>query len=514
MNTSPKPVVLLIMDGWGHRDDPADNAPKLARTPTIDALDAAAPKRFLLASGPAVGLPEGQVGNSEVGHMTIGAGRIIPQNLARIDAAVTDGSMKALPRLDQFSADLIASGGTAHLMGLISCGGVHSRDAHIMALAEGLSERGIKVAVHAFSDGRDTPPRLAAESLRDFQAALPDNAKLATICGRYYAMDRDQRWERTEKAYQAITHAKASRHAISAIDAIVNGYDDGLGDEFILPTIIGDYDGMKDGDAILMANFRADRVRQILRLYEQPHLSGGGDFDPSSCPRLLPTLGLVPYSDELDETMDSLFDQPCITNTLGEVIAAGGKTQLRLAESEKYPHVTFFLNGGVEIMADGEDRTLIDSPKIATYDLKPEMSAEGVRDKLVASILACEHDLIVVNFANPDMVGHTGDLNAAILACEAVDTAVGAAADAIKKTRGVMIVTADHGNCDIMWDENAAMPHTAHTYNPVPVYLVGGEDRYILTDGGLKDLAPTLLDLMGLPIPKEMTGQSLIRRKN
>ena len=501
-----KPVVLLIMDGWGHRQDDANNAVRLAQTPVIDHLDQTVPKSFLLASGPAVGLPEGQVGNSEVGHMTIGAGRIIKQDLARIDDAIASGEFFDNPQLDAFAASLTTQNGTAHLMALVSPGGVHSRDTHILALAEALTRRGVKVAIHAFTDGRDTLPKLAIETLPDFVAALPEGAFLATVTGRYYAMDRDHRWDRTQVAYQAITHGKAGYMAIDATAALQNGYEDGLGDEFILPTVIGDYQGMQDGDAIVMGNFRADRVRQILAAYV---LNTAG-FDTSSCPQLQPALGLVSYSDELDQVMPALFGPPMINNTLGEVVAQHGGQQLRLAETEKYPHVTFFLNGGVEDKANGEDRSLIPSPKVATYDLKPEMSADGVLHYLLAAINGQTHDLIIVNFANPDMVGHTGDLNAAIKAVETVDHAVGQAVAAIESVGGAMIVTADHGNCEIMWDDAANSPHTAHSYNPVPAYLIGGGGK-TLADGGLSDLAPTLLFLMDLPLPTEMTGQSLLK---
>ena len=508
---TPKPVVLLIMDGWGHREDDANNAVRLAQTPVIDHLDQTVPKSFLLASGPAVGLPEGQVGNSEVGHMTIGAGRIIKQDLARIDDAIASGEFFDNPEFDSFAANLKPSpsnphGGNAHLMALVSPGGVHSRDAHILALAEALTRRGVKVAVHAFTDGRDTLPRLAIETLPKFVAALPQGAYLATVTGRYYAMDRDHRWERTEAAYNAITHGKADHKATDAAAALQNGYDADLGDEFILPTVIGDYHGMQDGDALVMGNFRADRARQILAAYV---LRTAG-FDTSSCPKLNPALGLVSYSDDLDQAMPALFGPPVITNTLGQVVASYNRQQLRLAETEKYPHVTFFLNGGVEATTNGEDRSLIPSPKVATYDLKPEMSADGVLGDLLAAINGQSHDLIIVNFANPDMVGHTGDLNAAIKAVETVDQAVGQAIAAIEQAGGAMIVTADHGNCEIMWDDAANSPHTAHSYNLVPAYLIGGQGK-ILSDGGLSDLAPTLLDLMDLPIPEEMTGQSLLK---
>ncbi len=505
--TQLKPVVLLIMDGWGHREDDAHNAVRMAHTPVIDQLDQEVPKSYLLASGPAVGLPEGQVGNSEVGHMTIGAGRIISQDLARIDAAVADGSMAALSALDDFAAPLITGGHTAHLMALVSPGGVHSRDAHILGLAAALTSRGVNVAVHAFTDGRDTLPKLAIDTLPTFQAALPDGAYIATVTGRYYAMDRDTRWERTRIAYDAMTHGRADMTAPDAATAVQQGYDNGQSDEFIMPTIIGDYRGMNDGDAVLMGNFRADRARQILAAY----CFDDTGVDITQRPALNPGLGLVQYSDELNQYLPALFGPPSIPNTLGEVVAAHGKSQLRLAETEKYPHVTFFLNGGDETIATGEDRSMVPSPKVATYDLQPEMSADGIKERLLQSITTQEHDLIIVNFANPDMVGHTGDLSAAIAAVETVDTAVGEAVAAIRKVGGAMIVTADHGNCEIMWDEAAQSPHTAHSYNPVPAYLISSLHQD-LHNGGLSDLAPTLLDLMGLPKPDEMTGKSLVSR--
>ena len=500
-----KPVILCIMDGWGHRGDSRHNAVHLASTPVIDRLDSTTPKSFLLASGPAVGLPEGQVGNSEVGHMTIGAGRVILQDLARIDAAVEDGSIKALPELDAFARRLEESDGTAHLMGLVSPGGVHSRDRHALALAQALGERGIPVAVHAFTDGRDTLPRLAGETLPRFAGELPDGARLATVIGRYYAMDRDNRWERTEAAWRAITHGKAEHRARDAAGALKAGYDAGLGDEFINPTVIGDYAGMRDGDGILVANFRADRVRQLMGAY---CLADCG-FDAGRRPKLVRPLGLVTYSDQLEPHMDTLFGPPRIPNTLGEVVAKAGLKQLRLAETEKYPHVTFFLNGGVEDTRGGEDRVLVPSPKVATYDLQPEMSADGVLEALLKDIRDGAHDLVVVNFANPDMVGHTGVLEAAVKAVETVDAAVGKTIEAVEARGGAMLVTADHGNCEIMWDAEAESPHTAHSYNPVPAYLVGVEGAS-LRDGTLADIAPTLLALLGLGQPGEMTGQSLL----
>lgn len=510
-----KPVILCIMDGWGHRENSANNAVAMAATPVIDQLDTTCPKSFLLASGPAVGLPEGQVGNSEVGHMTIGAGRVILQDLARIDAAVEDQSIQSLPGLEAFAERLLETGGTAHLMGLVSDGGVHSRDQHIMAIAEALTGRGIRVALHAFTDGRDTLPKMADKSLPGFVFSLPEGASLATVIGRYYPMDRDHRWPRTETAWQAITHARAAHRASNASQALANGYASGLSDEFIMPTVIDGYYGMEDGDAVVMANFRADRVRQLMAAFCLDECG----FDTSSRPRLLRPLGLVPYSDKLSPHMDALFGPPHIPHTLGEVVAEAGLTQLRLAETEKYPHVTFFLNGGVEDSARGESRTMIASTQVATYDQQPEMSAAGVLDTLLDAIRSLNHDLIIVNFANPDMVGHTGVLSAAINAVETVDQAVGKVIEAVREVGAVMLITADHGNCEIMWDDEADCPHTAHSYNPVPAWLLGelpaklqGEECDQLRDGSLADIAPTLLHLLGVEQPDEMTGRSLLLR--
>ena len=502
-----KPVVLLIMDGWGHRDSGDFNAPRLAATPVIDGLDLHAPKSFLSASGAAVGLPSGQVGNSEVGHMTIGAGRIIKQDLARIDDCVAAGGVSDLAPLHDFAARLQATGGTVHLMGLVSAGGVHSRDDHILSLATALVAKGVPVAVHAFTDGRDTLPKLAAATLPAFAEKLPSGAFLATVSGRYYAMDRDNRWDRVMLAYRAIAFADSPLLAADALSAVEGGYDAGLSDEFILPTVISGYQGMAAGDAILMGNFRSDRARQILSLFSH-------NMPPELPPKLERGLGLVSYSAELDTHFDCLFSKPRLDNFLGSVVSDAGFRQLRLAETEKYPHVTFFLNGGQESILPNEDRTLIPSPKVATYDLQPEMSASGVLARLLQSINNHEHDLIIVNFANPDMVGHTGNLAAAIKAVEVVDAAVGKAMEAVLSSGGIMFVTADHGNCEIMWDAASNSPHTAHSCNLVPLYLVGGAPDAGLMDGGLADLAPTILACLGLSIPADMTGRNLLRIKS
>ena len=517
--TKKRPVILAIMDGWGHREEEAHNAVSLAKTPVVDGLDKGGIKSLLLASGEAVGLPEGQVGNSEVGHMTIGAGRVILQDLRRIDMAIADGSLTELPTLENFIKSLKTSGGRAHLMGLISSGGVHSRDAHILALAEALVSKGVEVILHAFTDGRDTLPKLALESLPKFVAQLPKGITLGTVVGRYYAMDRDNRWERTESAWRALTFGTSQRSASDAEVAVSDAYAAGLGDEFIEPTVIGDYAGMADGDGVLMANFRADRVRQLMAAFCFDEMATGSlvaiqeqkcGFDISGRPQLHRPLGLVPFAEALTPYMDTLITPPTIKNTLGEVVAEAGLKQLRLAETEKYPHVTFFLNGGSEQSQSGEERTLIASPHVKTYDLAPQMSAKGVLDALLAAIKGGESDLIIVNFANPDMVGHTGSLEATIKAVETVDKAMGEVIKAVNKAKGVMLLTSDHGNCEVMWDSEADCPHTAHSYNPVPFYLIGGGEKQGVRDGTLADIAPTLLDLLGIEQPQEMSGTSLL----
>ena len=506
----PHPVILCIMDGWGLRDSTDANAVAMAATPAYDALLARWPHARLAASGPDVGLPDGQVGNSEVGHMNIGAGRIVMQDLPRINAALADGSLAGHPDLAAL-AEKLGEGGRVHVMGLMSSGGVHSHSEQMLAVISGLAANGAEVVVHGFADGRDVLPKNAVNDLPPFTAALPDGVRFGTLIGRYYAMDRDRRWERTRSAYAAITGGTSAHpEAATPMAALDAAYASGESDEFITPRVIAGYDGMKDGDAIVMINFRADRVRQLLSCWLDPEEASG---DPLPAPpRLAGAVGMTSYSARLDARMTTLFGPQQLADTLGEVVAAAGRRQLRLAETEKYPHVTFFLNGGEESQAEGEERVMIPSPKVATYDLKPEMSADGVLAAALDSIENRSHDLIVMNFANPDMVGHTGDLEAAIRAVETVDSAVGRLADAALAAGGSMIVTADHGNCEMMWDDDAASPHTAHTTNLVPVILVGAPADTQLHDGRLADLAPSLLALMGLSQPAAMTGRQLYRR--
>ncbi len=503
-----RPVMLVILDGWGWREDPADNAVLQANTPVFDRLWESCPHNLLHTSGEDVGLPEGQMGNSEVGHLNIGAGRVVMQELPRISTAVARHEIERAPALTDLIARLKTSGGACHLMGLVSPGGVHSHQDHAAALANILASSGVPTLIHAFTDGRDTPPRAAAEYFERLAAALPASARIATVDGRYYAMDRDKRWERVTKAYDAIVEA-AGPHFPDTRSAVADAYAHDVTDEFIVPAVIGDYRGMQDGDGVLCFNFRADRVREILAALLDPSFSG---FPRRRTIRFAAAAGMTEYSDALNTFLQTVFPTENLENVLGAVAAAAGRTQLRMAETEKYPHVTYFLNGGREEPYPGEDRIMVPSPKVATYDLKPEMSAPELTDKAVEAIGSGKHDLIVLNFANPDMVGHTGSLAAAIKAVETVDAGLGRIVEAIRKAGGALLVTADHGNCELMRDPVTGGPHTAHTTNPVPLIAFGAGDM-TLSEGRLADLAPTLLALMELPQPSQMTGASLLHAK-
>lgn len=513
MKNQRRPVVLCILDGWGYREATADNGIALAATPVYDRLLADEPHALLQTSGMAVGLPHGQMGNSEVGHQTIGAGRLVLQDLPRIDAALADGSLAKNPRLAEFINNLQVSGGACHLMGLLSPGGVHSHQGHMLALAELIAAAGVPVWLHCFMDGRDTPPRSGAEYLNGLLAAIAgrDNIRIATVCGRYYAMDRDQRWERVSRAYDTLVQGQGATGANVAGDAgaaIQASYAQDIHDEFILPTCIDSYAGMADGDGLLMANFRADRAREILTALVDPTFDG---FARGRVVRFADQLGMVSYSTVLDTRIGLLFPLTQVRETLGETVAAAGLRQLRIAETEKYAHVTFFLNGGEEAVFTGEDRILVPSPKVATYDLAPEMSAGEVTDKLVGAINGGQYDLIVVNYANPDMVGHTGKLAAAQQAVEMIDRCLGRLCETLRGVNGCMVITADHGNIELMRDPETHGEHTAHTTGPVPVILVNGPaGSKHMRDGALADLAPTVLALMGLQQPAEMTGQNLL----
>ncbi|WP_135503987.1 2,3-bisphosphoglycerate-independent phosphoglycerate mutase [Roseovarius aestuariivivens] len=501
----PKPVVLCILDGWGLSEEHVANAPFLAETPNFDRLMSNCPHATLVTHGTDVGLPAGQMGNSEVGHLNIGAGRVVEMDLRRIDRAIETGTFAELPGLVRFIEKMKASGGTAHLLGILSDGGVHSHIGHMIATAKALTDAGIPVAIHAFTDGRDVAPVSARIYLEALGAALPAGARIATVSGRYYAMDRDNRWDRVQLAYEALAQGKGYT-ARTAPEAIDNAYAKGRTDEFIKPRVLGDYKGMQDGDGVLCLNFRADRAREILASFADPEFS---HFPTGDRPRFAVVSGFTEYSERHSNYMDCIFPDEQPENTLSAWVAAKGLRQFHVAETEKYPHVTFFLAGGREAPEEREERYMAQSPDVPTYDLQPEMSAEEVTDKLIWAI---EHwfDLIVVNYANPDMVGHTGDLQAAIAACEAVDKGLGRVIAKVREMGGALVVTADHGNCETMIDPVSGGPHTAHTTNPVPVIVMGAPEGTALRSGRLADLAPTVLELMGLDQPPEMTGQSLL----
>jgi 2,3-bisphosphoglycerate-independent phosphoglycerate mutase len=502
--------VLCILDGWGWREDSADNAIAQADTPNWDRFLASYPHALLQSSGLQVGLPDGQMGNSEVGHMNLGAGRVVMQDLPRIDAAAADGSLAANPVLVKAVAAVKAKGGAFHLMGLLSPGGVHSHQDHLAALARSIAAAGVPVKVHAFLDGRDTPPSSARGFMERFLADVAGHdVSVATVSGRYYAMDRDKRWDRVQLAWNALVDAKGAA-AADALSAIAASYAAGKTDEFMLPAVIGSYAGMTDGDGLLMGNFRADRAREILDCLVDPAFDG---FARARQVTFAARVGLTEYSKDLNAFLDTLFGPETLANILGEVVAGAGLRQLRIAETEKYAHVTFFFNGGIETVFPGEERILVPSPKVATYDLQPEMSAGEVTDRLVAAIEGGTFDVVVVNYANGDMVGHTGFLDAAIRAAATVDKCLGRLEAAVAKAGGTMLVTADHGNAEQMRDPTTGEPHTAHTTGPVPAVLVAPPAGVTgLGDGRLADVAPTLLALLGLPQPAEMSGHSLLRR--
>lgn len=501
--TGARPTVAVILDGWGERESADANAVRLANTPNFDRLRATSPQATLKTFGPHVGLPEGQMGNSEVGHLNIGAGRVVLQQLPRIDDAIANRKLAGLIEATGLPDKLRASGGICHVMGLMSDGGVHAHTDHAIAVCTVLTAAGLPVAVHAFTDGRDTSPEALPAQLADLERRLPAGARVATVCGRYFAMDRDNRWERVEKAYRLIVEGTGD-HFASVGDAVGHAEADGVTAEFVSPSVIGDYRGIAAGDAILCINFRADRVRELLSALVDPEFAG---FDRGAMPHLAAAVGMVPYSADLDRFMSALFQPVSLHNGLSETISKAGLRQMHIAETEKYPHVTYFLNGGREDPFAGEDRQMIPSPKVATYDLQPEMSAPAVTDAVVQAIEGGDYAFVIVNYANPDMVGHTGDLAAAIKAVEAVDEGIGRILDAVTCAGGALIAFADHGNCEEMRDA-AGNPHTAHTTNLVPV-LVMHPDVRALKDGILADVAPTILALMGLQAPGEMTGSCL-----
>ena len=512
---SKKPTVLMILDGYGLNDKVEGNAVKQANTPVMDKLMAEYPYVKGLASGMAVGLPEGQMGNSEVGHLNMGAGRIVYQELTRITKEIQDGDFFKNEALLDAVKNAKENGTALHLFGLLSDGGVHCHITHLFGLLELAKKEGLeKVYVHCFLDGRDTPPQSGKGYVQELTDKLAELGvgKIATVMGRYYAMDRDNRWDRVERAYNAITKGLGVS-AESGVAAVQNSYNNGKNDEFVEPAVVMENGKpvatIQDGDSVIFFNFRPDRAREITRAF------CCDDFDGFAREKRLQTT-YVCFTD-YDETIPNkevAFHKVAITNTFGEFLAAHGLKQARIAETEKYAHVTFFFNGGVEEPNEGEDRILVKSPKVATYDLKPEMSAPEVCEKLVDAIKSQKYDVIIINFANPDMVGHTGVQKAAIQAIEVVDGCVGKAVDAIKEVNGQLFICADHGNAEQLIDYETGAPFTAHTTNPVPFILVNADPSYTLREGGcLADIAPTLIELMGMEQPKEMTGKSLLIKK-
>jgi len=504
-----QPIVLCVLDGWGYRTNEKYNAIVPSNTPNFQALWNNNPHSLIETCGIAVGLPQGQMGNSEVGHMNLGAGRIVNQNIRRIDAAIDDNTIKKNTSLTKHIQTLKSTGGTCHLLGLLSPGGVHSHLDHLVKIIEILYEEEVPIAIHAFLDGRDTPPSSAVEYLRSFEQKIfhINTAKVVTVAGRYYAMDRDNRWERIEKAYNAIVTATGER--FPDVDSALNkSYHAGITDEFVKPAIIGSYMGVKEGDGVLMGNFRADRAREILSALLDPEFKG---YRRNPVYNFSTALGFTEYSSRHETFMQTMFPAIPLTNIIGSLIAKSGRRQLRIAETEKYAHVTFFFNGGQETPFEGEDRVLIPSPKVATYDLKPEMSANELTDRLIEEVASNKYDFILVNYANPDMVGHTGILRAAKIAIKTVDECLGRLTDALRDASGTMLITADHGNAEIMHSFATGEAHTSHTLNKVPAVLVNaplGMNK--LRDGQLADIAPTLLKLLGITQPPEMTGTCLI----
>ena len=514
---SKKPVVLMVLDGYGLNDKVEGNAIAQAKTPVMDKLMAECPFVKGDASGLSVGLPDGQMGNSEVGHMNIGAGRIIYQDLTRITKAIEDGDFFENPELLRAIENVKKNNSDLHMWGLLSDGGVHSHNTHLYGLLELCKKQGIQnVYVHPFLDGRDTPPASGKDFVAELVAKMDEIGvgKIASLSGRYYAMDRDNRWDRVEKAYASLVYGEGEK-ATDPVQAMADSYAKDVTDEFVLPTVIVDEAGeplslVKPNDSIIFFNFRPDRAREITRAFCDPEFTG---FERKG--------GMLPVTyvcfKDYDETIPNkyiAFKKESITNTFGEYLAANNMKQVRIAETEKYAHVTFFFNGGVEEPNKDEDRILVKSPAVATYDLQPEMSAPEVSEKLNAAIESGKYDVIIINFANPDMVGHTGVIPAAISAVEAVDACVGSAVEAVKKVDGALFICADHGNAEKMIDYETGNPHTAHTTNPVPFILVNYDDSYTLREGGcLADIAPTLLQILELPQPEEMTGKSLLIKK-
>jgi 2,3-bisphosphoglycerate-independent phosphoglycerate mutase len=510
VNDFLRPVLLCILDGWGIAKSANNNAISLASTPFWDECLKKYLHSELKTSGLDVGLPDNQMGNSEVGHINIGCGRIVLQDLPRINQAIIDDTLKQNSELQNLISYLKLNNKSCHLLGLLSDGGVHSHIDHIIALTEILIASNIKCYFHGFLDGRDTSPNSAIEFIQKITKKFNNQPlfEISTICGRYYAMDRDNRWERTKKSYLAINEARGEI-SNDIIDSITVCYNNQISDEFIEPIVSFNYKGMIEGDGLIMANFRADRARQILNSFQEDFI----EFPRSNYKKLGSQLGIVEYSAYLKNFMNTIFKPEEINNGLAEIFAKSGLKQLRISETEKYAHVTFFFNGGKEQLFEGEDRILIPSPRVATYDLNPEMSAYELTDALIKSINEKKYDLIIANFANADMVGHTGNLSAAIKAVETIDKCLQKIVAAINENNAIAFITADHGNVEQMFDLNTETRHTAHTTNPVPLLIISENIKNIkLSSGRLCDIAPTILDILNITKPKEMTGHSLITR--
>ena len=511
MTQSKKTLALIVLDGWGYREDADQNAILAANTPNLDALTKEYPNTLISGSGLDVGLPEGQMGNSEVGHVNLGAGRVVYQDFTKVTKSIADGEFEHNPALVKAIDDAVSKDKAVHIMGLLSPGGVHSHEDHIFAALKMAAHRGAKkVYLHAFLDGRDTPPQSAEASLEKADAVFAEIGcgKTATIIGRYFAMDRDKRWDRVTKAYDLITQGKGEATADSAVAGLKASYEAGKNDEFVPPTVIGDSVSVEDGDAIIFMNFRADRARQLTQVFVDKNFDG---FDLAVKPELSAFVMLTQYSADFDAPV--AFPAEKLVNVLGEWLEKQDKTQLRISETEKYAHVTFFFSGGVEKEFKGEERILIPSPDVATYDLQPEMNSEKLTDELVGAIESGKFDVIICNYPNGDMVGHTGDFDAAVKACEAVDKCIGRVVEALKKTGGECLITADHGNAEQMVDNESGQAHTAHTSEPVP-FIYFGRDAEPRKGGTLSDVAPTMLHLMGVEQPEEMTGKTIMTLKS
>ena len=510
MSATPKPLVLIILDGFGHSENPEHNAIYAAQTPVYDRLRATYPHGLISGSGMDVGLPDGQMGNSEVGHMNLGAGRVVYQDFTRVTKAIRDGEFFDNAEITKAVDQAVGAGKAVHILGLLSDGGVHSHQDHLVAMAELAAQRGAeKIYLHAFLDGRDTPPKSAQPSIEllDATFARLGKGRIASLTGRYFAMDRDNRWDRVEQAYHLIVDGQGQFNAASAIEGLEAAYARDESDEFVKATTIGEPVKVEDGDAIVFMNFRADRARELTRAFVEG--DGFAGFARQRVPQLAGFVMLTQYAASIPAPC--AFPPEALTNVLGEYLAKNGKTQLRIAETEKYAHVTFFFSGGREEPFAGEERILIPSPNVATYDLKPEMSAPEVTDRIVDAIEHQRYDVIIVNYANGDMVGHTGVFEAAVKAVETLDSCVGRIVEALDKVGGEALITADHGNVEQMEDECTGQAHTAHTCEPVPFIYVGKRPATIREGGVLADVAPTLLTLMGMPVPAEMTGKTIVQ---